>query len=239
MREGAGQRHFVDGTRAPRIGFVKARPQKTGRLLGEWMTLAEKPADLAVAEEDLLRANLYDLLGSVLARPPQQDLLAMIAGLSGDESELGRAVTSLARLADSLAQPAVEAEFNTIFIGLTRGELLPYASYYMTGFLHEKPLAVLRRDMARLGLERAPNVYEPEDNMASLCEMMAALIRGRFGDPVDISGQRDFFAAHLAPWAGHFFSDLEGAKASVFYAPVGTIGRVFMEIEREAFRMGA
>ena len=78
--------------------------------------------------------------------------------------------------------------------------------------------------MMGLGLQRAPNVYEPEDNIASLCEMMAALIRGRFSDPADLMTQRDFFNAHIAPWAEHFFTDLEGAKASVFYAPVGAIG---------------
>jgi len=68
--------------------------------------------------------------------------------------------------------------------------------------------------------------------------MMAGLILGRFGEPEPLSGQKDFYASHILPWAGHFFADLEGAKGSVFYAPVGAIGRVFMEIEREAFRMG-
>ena len=145
------------------------------------MALAEKTADLGIAEEDILRADLYDMLASMLARPPSPELLTMIKGLSGDDSELGKGITAMARLAGHLKPAAVEAEFNTLFIGLTRGELLPYASYYMTGFLHEKPLAVLRTDMARLQIERAPNVYEPEDNIASLCEMMAGLIRGRFG----------------------------------------------------------
>ena len=49
--------------------------------------------------------------------------------------------------------------------------------------------------------------------------------------------QKTFFNRHVAPWAGHFFTDLEAAKASVFYAPVGSIGRTFIEIEREAFRL--
>ncbi|MEM7684352.1 MAG: molecular chaperone TorD family protein [Pseudomonadota bacterium] len=202
------------------------------------MTLAEKTAEFEIAAEELLRADLYDMLGALLARPPTPELLAMVKGLSGDASSLGQGISAMARLASQLKPVAIEAEFNTLFIGLTRGELLPYASYYMTGFLHEKPLAVLRTEMARLQIERAPNVFEPEDNIASLCEMMAGLIRGRFGRIADLSTQRDFFSAHVAPWAGHFFSDLEAAKASVFFAPVGTIGKAFMEIEREAFRMG-
>jgi len=130
-----------------------------------------------------------------------------------------------------------EREFNALFIGLGRGELLPYASYYLTGFLNEKPLASLRRDMAARGLTRAPGVFEPEDNIASLMEIMASLITGRHGTPAPLADQKTFFNKHIGPWAGHFFSDLEAARNSVLYAPVGAVGRVFLEIESEAFRM--
>ena len=203
------------------------------------MALAERTADTAIAQEDILRADLYDVLGALLAHPPSRDVLTRVAALTGDASPLGQGITALATMANHLRPEAVETEFNQLFVGLTRGELLPYGSYYLTGFLHEKPLAALRNDMRRLGIERAPNVYEPEDNIASLCEMMAGLIRGAFGAGSGANTERDFYNAHIAPWAGHFFTDLEGAKASVFYAPVGAIGRTFMEIEREAFRMGA
>lgn len=203
------------------------------------MALADMTAGTGIAEEDILRADLYDMLAALLARPPTPELLSMVKGLSGDSTPLGQGISAMARLAGHMKPPAVAAEFSTLFIGLTRGELLPYASYYMTGFLHEKPLAALRTDMSRLQIERAPNVFEPEDNIASLCEMMAGLIRGRFGRIAGLDVQKDFHAKHIAPWAAHFFSDLEAAKASVFFAPVGTIGKAFMEIEREAFRMGA
>ena len=82
-------------------------------------------------------------------------------------------------------------------------------------------------------------MYEPEDNIASLMEMMGAMIVGRFGEPRSLEQQRDFFNKHIGPWAGHFFTDLEGAKNSVFYGSVGQVGRLFMGIEREAFRMSA
>jgi len=203
------------------------------------MTHDAEPALVAITEEDSLRADLYDFLAALLARPPARALIDRAAALTGDATDLGQAVGSLARLARATTEAAAEREFHALFIGLSRGELMPYASYYMTGFLHEKPLALLRGDMARLGITRAPNVYEPEDNIASLVEMMAELIRGRFGPPADLAAQRDFFNAHLGAWARHFFEDLEGAKGSVFYAPVGAVGRAFMEIEREAFRLGA
>ena len=199
------------------------------------MTTATAPA---IAEEDRLRADLYNFLGVILSGPPDEMLLAQTAGLTGDDSDLGQAISTLAKLARVSKPKGVESEYNKLFIGLGRGELLPYASYYLTGFLNEKPLALLRQDMHRLGLERADNVFEPEDNIASLMEMMGAIIAGRFRDPAGLEAQKEFFAKHIAPWAGHFFADLEGAKNSVFYAPVGTVGRTFMEIEAEAFRLG-
>lgn len=192
---------------------------------------------ISIPDEDLLRADLYDYLGALLSNPPTGELLGKTASLSGDESDLGQAIGALSRLAKVTKTSTAEREFNALFIGMARGELLPYASFYLTGFLNEKPLAELRKDMLGLGIERAANVFEPEDNIASLCEMMAAMIRGRFGDPTDLTRQRDFFNKHIGPWAGHFFRDLEGAKNSVLYAPVGTVGRVFMEIEKEAFKM--
>lgn len=194
-------------------------------------------SDIDVSEEDRLRAVFYDFLGALLAGPPNKALLKKTAALDGDDSELGQAVSSMARIAAVTGPAAVEREFTALFIGVGRGELLPFSSYYLTGFLNEKPLAALRRDMAELRIARAPNVYEPEDNIASLYEMMAGMITGRFADPVPLERQREFFNRHIGPWAVHFFSDLERAENSVLYAAVGTAGRVFMDIEREAFRM--
>jgi len=166
-------------------------------------------------------------------------LLDRSAALSGDSGPLGRAVHALARVASATTERGVESEFNALFIGVGRGELLPYASYYLTGFLNEKPLAALRNDMAGLGMQRAFAVHEPEDHIASLMEMMAGTIDGRFGAPAPLAEMKRFFNRHLAPWAAHFFTDLENARNSVFYAPVGSAGRAFMEIEREAYRMTA
>ncbi|SCM67427.1 TorD/DmsD family molecular chaperone [Donghicola eburneus] len=190
-----------------------------------------------ITPEDKLRAELYDFLAALLANPPTEGLLRNTAKLTGDETDLGQGIQTLATLAGKTSAKAAEREFNTLFIGIGRGELLPYASYYMTGFLNEKPLASLRRDMAEQQIRRAPNVYEPEDNIASLMEMMAGLIEGRFGTPASIGQQQTFFNRHIAPWASPFFADLEKAQNSVLYAPVGTVGKVFMQIETEAFRL--
>ena len=201
--------------------------------------MAASAVEAQVAPEDRQRADLYNFLGVLLAGPPDEMLLAQTAGLSGDDSPLGEAINALAKIAKLSKPKQVESEFNKLFIGLGRGELLPFASYYLTGFLNEKPLAALRQDMAARAMTRAPTVFEPEDNIASLMEMMASLITGRFGKPATLADQKTFFNKHIGPWAGHFFTDLEAAKNSVLYASVGAVGRVFMEIETEGFRMTA
>ena len=132
--------------------------------------------------EDALRAQLYRLLSRLLAAPPDRRLLALIAGMTGDATALGRGITALAARAAEAAPEAVADEYTDLFIGVGRGELVPFASYYLTGFLNEKPLARLRGDMASLGIARADEVKEPEDHIAALCEMMAGLIEGAFGD---------------------------------------------------------
>jgi TorA maturation chaperone TorD len=199
--------------------------------------LAAEAVIQQILPEERLRAHQYQLLARFLAAPPDAALLQLAAGFTGDDTELGSALGALARVAARVTPEAAAAEYHDLFIGVPRGELLPYASYYLTGFLYERPLAKLRVDMARLGIARADEVKEPEDHIAALCDMMAGLITGAFGPPLDLVGQRAFFDAHLAPWAARFFADLEGARAATLYAPIGTLGRVFIGIEQAAFRM--
>jgi TorA maturation chaperone TorD len=189
----------------------------------------------AVDDTAVARAQEYALLAALLARPPDAVLLKKLAGLESDGTALGRAHERLAAAADTKDAAAVAREYFDLFIGVGRGELLPYGSYYLTGFLNERPLARLRADLDMLGIERAECGCEPEDNAALLCEIMAGLVAGEFAAPVE--RQRYFFERHLALWMARFFADLEGAKAAKFYRPVGTIGRLFIEIETAAFAL--
>ncbi|MDF2370420.1 MAG: molecular chaperone TorD family protein [Rhizobiaceae bacterium] len=184
-----------------------------------------------------MRADLYGLLGKLLFAPPDQNSLNALAALSGDETEMGQAFNALAKLAAATPVATVRQEYDGLFIGMGRGELLPYGSYYLTGFLNEKPLAKLRNSMAALGIARHDEIKEPEDHIGSLMEMMAGLIAGRYGEPASLDMQREFFTTHIEPWATHFYKDLEAAELSRFYQPVGTLGRLFMEIELDAFSM--
>ncbi|WP_239629681.1 molecular chaperone TorD family protein [Bradyrhizobium sp. I71] len=179
------------------------------------------------------RAQEYALLATLLSAPPSKRLLDQLAALSGDATPLGRAHAALADAASSAVAAQVEREYFDLFVGLGRGELLPYASYYLTGFLNERPLSRLRGDLARLGIARAANNSEPEDHAAILCEIMSGLAGGRFDASPE--AQRAFFEKHVSPWMGRLFADIESAGDARFYRAVGALGRTFIEIETEAF----
>jgi len=191
----------------------------------------------ALPDEEILRAQAYGLLAGLLSRAPDADALTALAAIEGDDSALGAAYAALGAAAREATPHGVAEEFDALFIGVGGGELTPFGSYYRTGFLHEKPLADLRGDMARLGIERAEGIAESEDHIAALCEMMAGLITGAFDAPADLGEQRAFFSRHIEPWAPRFFADLEGSPTARFYRAVGTLGRRFMDVEGQAFAL--
>jgi TorA maturation chaperone TorD len=190
-----------------------------------------------IDEIDAARSQEYALLATLLARSPDAQLIGRLAGLRGDPSPLGVAHAALGEAAARADAERVGREYFDLFIGLGRGELLPYASYYLTGFLYERPLARLRGDLKRLGIVQEPGQSEPEDHAAILCEIMAGLA----GGTIDAApgADREIFEKHMAPWIGRFFSDLEQSRTADFYARVGVLGRMFMEIETEAFALPA
>jgi TorA maturation chaperone TorD len=188
-----------------------------------------------VDEVDLARAQEYALLAALLTRAPDAAFLQRLATLRGDPTPLGVAHVGLADAADGADANKIEREFFNLFIGVGRGELMPYGSYYIAGFLHERPLARLREDLSALGIERAEGKYESEDHAAILCEIMSGMAGGQF--PVPAGADRQLFEKHLAPWIGRFFADLERADGADFYRRVGTLGRVFTVIESEAFAL--
>lgn len=190
-----------------------------------------------IDEVDVERAQEYALLAMLLMRAPDAALLSKLSALRADVSPLGLAHAALAEAAEATRVEKVEREYFDLFIGLGRGELMPYGSYYLTGFLHERPLARLRDDLARLGIARAEGMVEPEDHAGILCEIMSGLASRRL--PAPPASDRLIFEKHMAPWIGRFFADLENAAAADFYRRLGTLGRVYMDIEAEAFDMPA
>ena len=193
----------------------------------------QSSSDRIVDEIDRARAQEYALLATLLSRSPDAQLISRLALLDGDASPIGVAHTALAEAAARTNEEDAGREYLDLFIGLGRGLLLPYSSYYLTGTLYGRPLARLRETLQLLGIEKAGGRSEPEDHAAILCEIMASLIDGTFASPA--GADREFFEQHLAPWIRRFFVDLEHANSADFYARVGSLGRVFVDVEREAF----
>ncbi len=201
---------------------------------------AEPSEHEGIAEEDALRAHTYHLLARLLGEPPTPEMLEIVRGLGGDdETPFGQALSTLSAAARGVAPEAVADEYFELFVGVGGSELMPYGSYYITGFLNDWPVAKLIDDMRALGIARADDSTEPEDHIAALSETMAGLITGDFGPPAELEAQRKFFDTHIGNWAPKFFADLEASKTAAFYMPVGTIGKLFMEIETEGFRLAA
>ena len=190
-----------------------------------------------INEEDQLRADMYSFLANLLRAEPDEKLVKQLTTLESDDSPIGKSIKTLSKLALSLDLPTIRDEYVRIFVGVGRGEILPFASYYLTGFLKDKPLAKLRQDMEKIGIRLEDNVKEPEDHIASIFDMMAGLIVGKFNKKFSIAEQRDFFNKHLAPWVDLLMRDIESSKIAVFYSPIGTIGKEFMDIERSSFSM--
>lgn len=197
--------------------------------------VVEQAGNLVVGQEEALRANLYRLVSVLLSREPSAETLQYVRGLTAGDTELGAAVARLSKCARGVTPDQLADEYFTLFIGVGRGVLVPYGSYYLTGFLHEKPLAKLRDDMTALGLVRDPTLKEPEDHISGVLEVMAGLIDGSFGEPASLEVQRQFYDRHVASWVPHFFKDLANADQSEFFAAVGGLGQAFIRIEQDAF----
>ena len=183
------------------------------------------------ADGGAVRANTYGLLGALLASPPRNEIFDLLAGIEVPSTDgLGAAWEALGRAARHAAVDAVDDEYHDLFIGVGRGELIPYGSWYLTGFVMDKPLAALRSDLAALGFERQDDVKEPEDHAAALLETMALMVAS---PEHGIDVQRSFFDRHVATWMRTFFADLQTAGSARFYRAVGQLGDRFMAFEMQ------
>ncbi|MBX3280823.1 MAG: molecular chaperone TorD family protein, partial [Acidobacteria bacterium] len=185
-RIGIAQPSVSNWNRVPaeRVAAVEAATGVSRTTLRPDLFGAEFYVSDTLDEIDAARAQEYALLSMLLAKAPGADLLKRLETLQGDDTDLGKAHRSLSDAAASINAQQVDREYFDVFIGVGRGELLPYASYYLTGFLHERPLARLRGDLFLLGIEKNEANPDPEDHIAFLCEIMAGIVAKRFPAPV-------------------------------------------------------
>lgn len=186
--------------------------------------------------EQQYRVGAYSLLAALLREVPSAETLDVAAKLKTDgdtteADELASTMVALGAAAQSIDPKALDDEYHALFIGIGRGEVVPYGSWYLTGFLMEKPLGLLRDDLAELGFARDPSVKEPEDHVAALCEVMAMLIN----DGQTTTTQSQFFMQHMSKWLDRFFTDLTQTKSAAFYQAVAHFGAAFIAFERQYF----
>lgn len=211
---------------------------------GPELTAVQEPAcEADIDQTQDYRAGAYRLLAALLRSVPDQAVLNHVAGLAEVDrptDELATALSALGQAARVANVDAISDEFHALFIGLGRGELVPFGSWYLTGFLMEKPLGILRDDLALLGYERNAHTSEPEDHIAALCEVMSLMISEaaeQAADEDSETSQRRFFQAHIKPWAEKFFHDLSESPTADFYGAVGRLGLVFLAFETRYLSM--
>ncbi len=202
--------------------------------------MADSPGPgVAVTEEDQIRANVYGLLGALLIRPPDKQIIALLREIDVDEKQQASAMAASWKTLNLAAKRRrlneLNDEFHNLFIGVGRGEVVPYGSWYLTGFMMDRPLAQLRQDLIDLGLERAEHVKEPEDHAGALCESMSLLLS--IDDGITPHVQKRFFDDHIASWMTKFFEDLQTASSADFYKAVGALGEQFIELEKQYLDM--
>lgn len=187
-----------------------------------------------IDDDEGVRADTYSILSSLLSHTPGQDLLDYLSHIeasdTGDIGPMGQAWQLLRQAANEADPGQLDDEYHDLFIGLGRGQVIPYASWHITGFLMDKPLSDLRDDLKKLGIEANPDEKDPEDHIAALCEIMSILIRA---DDVEGYQQRRFYIRHIHPWADKFFNELQSATSVSFYKSVGLLGQRYIELENQ------
>ena len=194
-------------------------------------------ADGNLEDEQRYRAGAYGLLAALLRAVPDQMLLDHLVALSpqsdAEADALAEAMASLADAARSYSPAQIEDEYHNLFIGIGKGEVVPYGSWYMTGFLMEQPLSDLRDDLRVLGFERSADTHEPEDHAAAILEVISVMI----ADASSLAEQKRFFDSHMKTWLERFFADLGNARSADFYKPVAQFGAAFIKLELAYFSM--
>jgi TorA maturation chaperone TorD len=203
--------------------------------------MTQAPISSAGLDEETARAELYGLLALVYYAPIAPDLIAQLRvavteapAAGGFLEEPWRALVGVAREMDDTS---IAAEYTTLFGGVGKPEVYLFGSFYLSGFLNEKPLAALRADIAELGLARDDAMSETEDHFAYLCEVMRYLIAGDDVAVSNLTHQQAFFATHVQPWALRMCDALQAHPKARFYAAVAGLTRAFVEVEAQGFDM--
>jgi TorA maturation chaperone TorD len=201
-----------------------------------------------VSDEDLARANHYALLSRLMHAAPDASLLGMLAAsgdwLIDDDAPAAEAVlmaqawNALCAASAAMDPAAAQDEFDALFGGVGRPEIIVFASFYLAGFLNEKPLVKLRDDLVALGLARTEGESLPEDHIAAVCDVMRLLLTDAKRSAAERAREQErFFATHIQPWYGALCDALDAAPGANFYRRVSRYARSFLDVEAAALNI--
>jgi len=197
------------------------------------------PRPGAPLDEELARAELYGLLARLWLAPPDADLLRQFQVAVTQAPQEGAFLEApwqaLVAAMRGTTPEAAQLEYDALFLGVGKPEVFLYGSYYLSGFLNEKPLAALRHDLAALGLARDEARGETEDHIAGVCEVMRYLIAGDDVAVSNLEQQRRFFRAHLQPWIEKLCDALDAHPRPVLYRSLAGFTRAFIQVETQGF----
>jgi len=201
----------------------------------------EKIPQTSALDEETARAEVYGVLAALFYAPPSPELMAQLRvavteapAAGGFLEEPWRQLVGAAR---ELSDAQVADEYDALFGGVGKPDVMLFGSYYLSGFLNEKPLAQLRSDLAALGLSREEGVNETEDHFACVCEVMRYLIAGDDVEVANLTQQQKFFSTHLQPWGMALCDAIEQHLQARFYAALAGFVRAFLSVEAQGFDM--
>lgn len=190
-------------------------------------------------DEEIARAELYGLLARLWLAPPDAALLEQFGVAVTEAAEAGGHLEApwqalVAQMRATTVQSARE-EFAALFQGVGKPEVFPYGSFFLAGFVNEKPLAQLRTDLAALGLTRDAAHFETEDHVSYVLEVMRYLIAGDDAAVSNLEQQRRFFRAHVQPWIEPLCQAVEAQPAARLWRAIAALTLAFVEVETQAF----
>jgi len=189
----------------------------------------------SIPAEDLARANYYAVLSRLFFAPPDASFLATLAA-AGDADVHGALPAAWNALCAEAGRTSVESakeEYDALFVAIGRPAVVLYASWHLTGFMMEKPLAKLRDDLAELGLARSKDILEPEDHFAALMDSMRHLLLDTSRtDGQRLALQQRFFSSHIATWLESLCDAIVKQPEARLYRSAVEFVRAFFELEK-------
>jgi TorA maturation chaperone TorD len=209
--------------------------------------------DRPLSEEDKARADCYALVSRLFYAPVDSDLLAVLSDapklelpggeslelvtweIEADETPYTQAMKTLKDACAAADPDLLRQEYDDLFTGAGKALITPYTSGYADPHAPDRFLVALREHLIAWGLARRDAVFEIEDHVSAVCDVMRWLIERER----PLEEQHAFFNDFVYTGVGTFCDAIEARARTPFYKAVAGVARTFLAIEKEAFELHA